>query len=103
MTLIIAGMRVVGGTREGVVAEAGEGVRGAAPVGSRGEAPAEGPGAEPPDCHVTNLKCFMNKLCHEIWQFDEQFVHLLVSLPGFRRQQCVADDSVRLCVQFLYD
>ena len=51
----------------------------------------------------TNLKCFMNKLCHEMRQLDERFVHLLVSLPGFRRQQCVADDSVRLCVQFLYD
>ena len=28
----------------------------------------------------------------------EQFVHLLVSFPGFRRQQFVADDSVRLCI-----
>ena len=22
--------------------------------------------AEPPDCHGTNLKCFMNKFCHEM-------------------------------------
>ena len=60
-------------------------------------------GGVPPDCHETNLKCFMNKLCHEMRQLDEQFVHLLVSLPGFCRQQCIADYSVRLCVQFLYD
>ena len=33
-----------------------------------------------------------------ILPLDEQFVHLLVSLPGFRRQKFVADDSVRLCV-----
>ena len=45
----------------------------------------------------------MNKLCHEMRQLDEQFVLLLISLPGFRPQQCVVDDSVRLCVQFLYD
>ena len=49
-----------------------------------------------------NLKCFMNKFCHETFFFilplDEQFVHLLVLLQGFRRQQFVADDSVRLCV-----
>ena len=42
------------------------GVRGAAPVGSRGEAPARVWGAEPPNCHATNLKCFMNKFCHEM-------------------------------------
>ena len=66
MTLIIAAMRVVGWTGKGVQAEGGAGVRGAAPVGSRGEAPARGAGAEPPDFHETNLKCFMNKFCHEM-------------------------------------
>ena len=50
-------MRVVGGTGEGVHVEGGAGVRDAAPVGSRGEAPAGG---------ETNLKCFMNKLCHDM-------------------------------------
>ena len=54
MTAIIDGMRVVGGTEEGVQAEGGAGVPGVAPVGSRG------------DCHETNLKCFMNKFCHEM-------------------------------------
>ena len=88
-------MRVVGGAGEGVDVEGGTVVRGEAPAGVRG--------AEAPDCHETNLKCFMNKLCHEMRQLDEQFVHLLVSLPGFRRQQCVVDDSVRLCIRFLYD
>ena len=51
-------MRVVGGAGEGAEAEEGAGVRRAAPVGVRG--------AEPPDRHETNLKCFMNKLCHEM-------------------------------------
>ena len=99
----LAGRRVVGGAGEGVDADGGAGVRGAAPVGFRGEAPAGGSGGGAPHCHETNLKCFMNKLCHEMRQLNEQFVQLLVSLPGFRRQQCVADDSVRLCVQFLYN
>ena len=57
MTLIIAGMRVMGGTGEGVLVAGGAGVRGAAPVESRGEAP---------DCHETKLKCFINKFCHEM-------------------------------------
>ena len=34
-------------------------------------------GAEPPDCHDTNLKCFMNKFCHAtcffILSLDEHF------------------------------
>ena len=46
--------------------EGGAGVRGAAPVGPKGDAPARDSGAEPPDCHETNLKCFMNKFCHEM-------------------------------------
>ena len=83
-------MRVVGGAGEGVQMEGRVGVRGAAPVGSRGETPAGVRGRLPPDCHETNLKCFMNQFCHETFFFilplDEQFVHLLVSLPGFRRQ-----------------
>ena len=91
MTLIIADMRVVGGTWEGVKVVGGAGVR--------GEAPARGSGAEPPDCHGRRgethvehngvrekqlqwrsrrskkdrpdvfhfaLKCFMNKFCHEM-------------------------------------
>ena len=57
---------VMGGTGEGVQVEGGAGVRGAAPVGFRGEAPAGGPGAEPPHCHETNLKCSINKFCHEM-------------------------------------
>ena len=84
-----------GRAEDGVEVEGGAGVRGAPLVGSRGEVPT--------GVHETNLKCFMNKLCHEIRQLDEQFVHLLVSWPGFCRQECVADDSTRLCVQFLYD
>ena len=57
----------VGGTGEGVQVEGGAEVRGAASVGSRGEAPAGGlGGGEPPDCHETNLKCFINKFCHEM-------------------------------------
>ena len=55
MTAIIAGMRVVGEKGEGILVEGGAGVRGAAPAG---------PG--PPDCHETDLRRFMNKLCHEI-------------------------------------
>ena len=46
VTAIIAGMRVVGGTGEGVQVEGGA-------------------GAEPPDRHDMMLKCFMNKFCHE--------------------------------------
>ena len=60
MAAIIAGMRVVGGAGVGVQVERRAGVRGAAAVGPRGEAP-----TEPPDCHETNLKCLMNKFCHE--------------------------------------
>ena len=57
----------MGGTGEGVQVEGGVGVRGAAPVGTRGEAPAGGSGgAEPPDCHETNLKCSINKFFHEM-------------------------------------
>ena len=57
---------VVGGTKKGVQAAGGAGVRGAEPVGSRGESPARGAGAEPPDRHETNLKCFINKFFHEM-------------------------------------
>ena len=53
---------VVGEKGEGVQVEGGAGVRGEAPVWSRGEAPAEGGG----EWHETNLKCFINKLCHEM-------------------------------------
>ena len=68
MTLIIAGMRLVSGTGDEVQVEGGAGVRGTVPAGSRGEAPARdtGGGGESPDCHETNLKCFMNKFCHEM-------------------------------------
>ena len=66
MTLIIAGMRVVGGRGEGVQVEGGTGVWGVVPVGPRGEAPAGGSGGGDPDCHETNLNCFMNKFCHEM-------------------------------------
>ena len=66
-----------------------------------------GAGTRGGHCHEANLKCFMNKFCHKTFFFilplDEQFVHLLVSLLGFRWQQFVVDDSVRLCVSFLYD
>ena len=41
---------VVGGTGKEVQVEGGAGVR----------------GAEPPDCHETTLKCFINKFCHEM-------------------------------------
>ena len=61
MTVIITGMRVVGGAEEGVQVEGRAGVRGATQ--------AEGRGAEPPDSHETNLKCFMNKLCHEMMHY----------------------------------
>ena len=57
---------VVGGTGKGVQVKGGARVRGAAPVGSRGDAPAGGSGAEPPDCHETNLKCVINKFFHEM-------------------------------------
>ena len=50
MTLLIAGMRVAGGTGERVQVEGGVVVRGEAPPGG----------------HETNLKCFMNKFCHEM-------------------------------------
>ena len=62
VTLIIAGMRLVGGRGEGVQVEAG----------AVAEAqPRWGPGAKPrrgvrPDCHETILKCLMNKFCHEM-------------------------------------
>ena len=96
-------MRVVGGAGKGAEVEESAG-SGAQPRWGPGPTPRRGAReAEPPNCQETNLKCFMNKLCHEMRQLDEQFVHLLVSLPGFRRQQYVVDDSVRLCVQLLYD
>ena len=67
MTAIIAGILVVGGAGERVQVEGRAGIRGAAPVRSRGEAPAGGSGGStPPDGHESNLKCFMNKFCHEM-------------------------------------
>ena len=62
VTLIIDGMRVVGGTGEGVQAEGGAGVRGAAPVGSRGEAPAGGPGGGPLRLSRNELKMFHEQI-----------------------------------------
>ena len=56
---------VVGRTAEGAAAEGGAAVRVAAPVGSRGTAPTGGWGGGP-DCHETDLKCFINKFCHEM-------------------------------------
>ena len=59
----------MGGTGEGLHAEGGAGVRGAASAGPRVEAPVGvggGGGAEPPNCHGTNLKCSINKFCHEM-------------------------------------
>ena len=69
----------------------------------QGRSPGGGFGGRAHRLSRNELKMFHEQLCHEIRQIDEQFVHLLVSLPGFRRQQCIADDSVRLCVQFMYD
>ena len=59
----------------------GEGSRGGrrrSPGGVQGRSPGGGFGGAP-DCHETNLKCLMNKLCHEMKQLDEQSVHLLVA------------------------
>ena len=44
----------------------GKGNTGGGGAGIRGEAPLTGGGGGAPDCHETNLKCFMNKLCHEM-------------------------------------
>ena len=62
MTLIIAGMRVVGGTGKGVQVEGGAGVRSAAPVGSTGEALAGGSGDEAPRLSRNELKMFREKI-----------------------------------------
>ena len=82
---------IIGGwAEEGVQVEGGAGP-GAQPQWGPRAMPAEG--SEPPDCHETNLKCFMNKFCHHTFFFilplDELFVHLLLSLPGCRREQFV--------------
>ena len=51
-----------GGTRGGP---------GHSPGGVQGRSPGGGlQGAEPPDCHETNLKCFMNKFCDETFFFS---------------------------------
>ena len=52
-------MRVVDGAEEGVQTEGRAGARGVAPAGGS-------VGAQPPERHVANLKCFMNKFCHEM-------------------------------------
>ena len=57
MTLIIAGIRVVGGTGEG-----GAGVRGAAPMESRGEAPAGGSGGGANLLSRNELKIFHEQI-----------------------------------------
>ena len=63
---IITGMQVVGGAGEEVRLE-GRAGSGAQPRWSLGVKPRRGvQGAEPPDCHETNLKCFMNKFRHEM-------------------------------------
>ena len=61
VTSIIAGMRWWAGRgREGRG-------HGAQPRWGSGAKPRRGRrGAEPPDCHEANSKCFINKFCHEI-------------------------------------
>ena len=68
VTSIIAGMRVVGGTGQGVQVEGGAGVWGAALVGSRGEAPA-GSGGGAPWLSRNELKMFHEQILsrNEAW------------------------------------
>ena len=61
VTLIIAGIRWCAGRGREYRWRAARG-SGAQP---RRGVPRRG-GAEPPDCHETNFKCFINKFCHEM-------------------------------------
>ena len=118
LQFIIAGMRVVGGAGTAEQVEGRAEVRGATLVGFRGEAPAGGPEGGAPRMPWNELKMFHEPILsrNETWfvkirkqmttararvhthTHTHTHTHLLVSLPGFRWQQLVGDDSVRLCI-----
>ena len=82
MTLVITDMRVVSKTGEGVQVEGAAGVRSAAPEGPRGETTAGvGGGGGTPDCHETNLKCFITTLFLVYsYNFGKQFKNAATSV-----------------------